>query len=373
MAIPEPARSVLDLARWAPSADNTQPWRFEVLDGHRFAVHFHDTRDHCVYDLDGRISQIAWGALLESIQVAASGHGCQARFATAGAVASDGRMTLAVTLEPDASLKPHSLLAFVKTRSTQRRCMSASRLLDNQKSILESAVAPEFRVIWMDDWRAKRAAASMLSLNGKLRLLLPEAFDTHRGVIEWATDQSEDRIPDRAIGLDPMLLRVTRWAFESWSRVDFLNRYLAGTVLARLELDVLPALFCAAHFALVGRSPLRTTEDYVSGGRAVQRFWLTAESMGLRFQPSVSPLVFARYASEQVAFTRSREVRELASRVRSMLEENLGGESTRAATVFTGRLGLGKAPQARSGRLPLPTLAYVSGAEPDSVNNGRVV
>jgi hypothetical protein len=52
---------ILDLARWAPSGDNTQPWRFVIEADNRVAVHGRDTRDHCVYDLDGHASQVALG------------------------------------------------------------------------------------------------------------------------------------------------------------------------------------------------------------------------------------------------------------------------------------------------------------------------
>ena len=49
---------ILDLARWAPSGDNTQPWRFERVDDLHVVVHGFDTRDHCVYDLTGHPSQM---------------------------------------------------------------------------------------------------------------------------------------------------------------------------------------------------------------------------------------------------------------------------------------------------------------------------
>ena len=67
--------AVLELARWAPSGDNAQPWRFEIVDDATLIVHGFDTRAHCVYDLDGRASQIAQGALLETIRIAATGQG----------------------------------------------------------------------------------------------------------------------------------------------------------------------------------------------------------------------------------------------------------------------------------------------------------
>lgn len=355
LAIPEPARSVLDLARWAPSADNTQPWRFEVFDGHRFAVHFHDTRDHCVYDLDGHISQIAWGAMIETIMLAAGRSGCKAVVAKRPSV-GDKTLVCDVTLQPDALSAPEPLAASITQRSTQRRAYRWTRLTPAQKSALEQSIAPGFRVIWAEGWRAKMQRARLLSLNGKLRLILPEAFETHRSVIEWNADRSEDRIPDRAVGLDPILLWVTRWAFGSWKRIAFLNRYLAGTLLARLELDVVPAMMCGAHFTLMAPAALRTMEDYVDGGRAVQRFWLTAESLGLCLQPAVSPLVFARYVTEQTGFTSSVRAQRLAQQVAAMVTSQIGSTSAHAAAVFAGRLGEGRSNLARSLRRPVEAL-----------------
>ncbi|MFC6668970.1 hypothetical protein ACFQDL_01750 [Marinobacterium aestuariivivens] len=42
---------------------------------------------------------------------------------------------------------------------------------------------------------------------------------------------------------------------QSWERVAFMNRYLAGTLAPRLQLDLIPGLRCAAHFAIVAPRP----------------------------------------------------------------------------------------------------------------------
>lgn len=75
---------ILDLARWAPSGDNTQPWRFEIVADHHVAVHGHDTRDWCLYDLDGHASHMAHGALLETIRVAATAFGLESSWELRG-------------------------------------------------------------------------------------------------------------------------------------------------------------------------------------------------------------------------------------------------------------------------------------------------
>jgi hypothetical protein len=57
---------------------------------------------------------------------------------------------------------------------------------------------------------------------------------------------------------------------QSWNRVDFLNRYAGGTVLPRLEMDVIPALACAAHCAIVVQRPVQTVDASIEAGRLLQ-------------------------------------------------------------------------------------------------------
>src|SRR5207302_8395056 len=108
------------------------------------------------------------------------------------------------------------------------------------------------------------------------------------------------------LGASAPTLILMRWAMASWGRIAFLNRYLAGTLAPRIELDLLPGLACAAHCVLVAQRAPGVLEDYVATGRALQRFWLTATSLGLQFQPGYTPLVFARYAREHRTFTANK-------------------------------------------------------------------
>src|SRR5690348_12513934 len=73
-------QQVLDIARWAPSGDNTQPWRFQILSDLSALIHGFDTRDRCVYDLDAHASRLSHGALLENAGLAATRFGCSATY-----------------------------------------------------------------------------------------------------------------------------------------------------------------------------------------------------------------------------------------------------------------------------------------------------
>jgi molybdopterin/thiamine biosynthesis adenylyltransferase len=344
---------ILDLARWAPSGDNAQPWRFEIVNDRHLVVQGFDTRESVVYDLEGRASQLALGGLLETLEIAAQGQGLRCEISRREAM-PETTPTFDVEFF-DTHTERHPLEVVIRARCTQRRPMSRRPLGPREREALEAAVGPGYRVVWLEGKETLRKMARLLFDNAEIRLTLPEAYSVHQSIIEWDCQFSADRIPDQAVGLDPVALRLMRWAMRSWGRVRFLNTWLGGTWLPRLQLDVLPALNCAAHFVIVAAAPLRTVDDYVAGGRAMQRFWLTATKLGLQFQPEMTPLIFASYVYGGVTFSRELRFLEQAQQLVRQMESLIGQEACRQG-VYMGRVGFGPTPKARSLRLPLVQL-----------------
>lgn len=361
-----PLWQVLDLARWAPSGDNTQPWRFEVVDERRFVVHGHDTRDHCVYDLDGHPSQISLGALVETAAVAASAHGLRLH-ASRRADSPDERPVLDIELIPAPGVAPSPLLAAIPRRSVQRRPYASTPLAPTQRQALEAALPAGYRLHWLDSPAQRRAAAALMFTSAKIRLTIPEAFEVHRSIIHWGVRYSADRVPSQALGVDPLSAALMKFGLQSWARVRWLNRYCAGTVLPRLQMDWWPALRCAAHVAIVADTAPVSIDDYIAGGRAVQRLWLTATQLGLQHQPEITPLVFSRYAREGRRFTTEPSAVHLAARVARRLDELLGGHCAQA--VWLARIGAAPQATARSERHSLQQL--LTNAPPADSRNAR--
>lgn len=349
---PSPIAQVLELARWAPSGDNTQPWRFEIHAEDRAILHAYDTRADCVYDFDGRASQLALGALIETMHIAASGIGY--RVALAPCVRQAGHDTYLVTLQRDVHVPVSPLLAAVPLRSVQRRPLSRRPLSDEHKQALQQAAAP-YTVKWLDSSAQRWAMASLLFKSARARLTSPEAYRVHRAIIAWRSRYSEDRVPDQAIGLDPLTLRLMAWVMQRWERVLFFNRYLAGTLAPRVQLDWLPGIACAGHFALVSATPPQTSAEFVEAGRAVQRFWLTATRLGLQLQPEMTPLIFSWYHDRKVRFSQVASVECLLPPLRARLARVMG-EAVPACGVFMGRIGHGAPPRSRSLRRSLAGL-----------------
>lgn len=349
-----PLDDILDRARWAPSGDNRQSFRFEIVDDDHVVVHAFDTRHDCVYDLDGSASQIALGALLETMRIAASVHRIRLDCHRRDDAPVDAPL-VDVRLVPDPAIEPDELSACIETRSVNRRPLSTRPLTTSERDALAASVGADHDVVWREDAAARRRVAGLLFKSARIRLTMPEAYLVHRDAIEWGVQFSEDRVPEAAVGLDLMTARLMRWVMQSWGRVHFFNRFLAGTWIPRVQLDVLPALMCAAHFVLVSRKGGKTIDDFIAGGRALQRFWLTADRLGLQLQPELTPMIFARYYRARLAFSRTPGMTDAAGRIAALMEREVGRQTT-AAAVFMGRVGAGPAARARSLRMPIERL-----------------
>ena len=171
MSDPGAMAQILDLARWAPSGDNTQPWRFEVQDAAHLVVHGSDTRTHCVYDLDGHPSQISLGALIETIAIAASGHGLRVSIHRRDGL-PETLPSFDLRFTPDPELRPSALISAIPLRSVQRRPYSARALTEAEKQALEASLGPGYQLRWFEGLASKWQMARLMFNNAGLRLTL---------------------------------------------------------------------------------------------------------------------------------------------------------------------------------------------------------
>jgi hypothetical protein len=258
-----------------------------------------------------------------------------------------------VELVDDERALQDPLASVIRARTVQRRAMPTTPLTRRQRDALEQAAGP-FAVRFLGSRRDRWRAARLNFANALLRLGTPEAFATHAAAIEWGADRSEERMPDKALGVDPLTARVMRWALASRPRAARLDR-LGGSIGPAVQMDLIPGVACAAHFVLLAPRPPRSLDDFLEAGRAVQRFWLTATRLGLQLQPQYTPLVFHEYIRDGVPFTADERSRERARAVAAQMAVLIGADELERA-VFYGRVGGGPAATARSTRLPLERL-----------------
>jgi len=349
---------ILDQARWAPSGDNTQPWRFEIVDDSHLIVHLlagHMREVDFYSRLDERSLFLVGGVLLETMRIAASSYHRSLIWTLGGE--DQGVYRIAVTLAPDPAIAADALAPFIRERSVNRYAYQGTRLTPAQKQRLGDALGQEFRIVWRESLSERWRAASLNTIATDIRLRIPETFETHKHAIDWQSDFSESAIPARAVGLDRLSLVLMRWLMSGdWKRLDLMNRFAGGTLLARIELDLLPGLACGAHFIICRTAPASSLEAQIHAGQALQRFWLAATAAGLVMQPSYATLLFALSAQNGLSFTADRRMLRKAAVLRERLAAIAG--TNLETIVLLGRLGTPRARRlrSRSVRQPLEEL-----------------
>lgn len=329
---------ILDLARWAPSGDNQQPWRFEYPKSDTVIINRELTNN--VYDLDGVSAALALGALLENISLAATTEALNVEIL----IAPDD----VVLVFTEGSGAPDSLSFDIRYRMTNRGNYDATPLAKGMKAYLRKSLPAGYDVVFYED-SAKNEIAKHIFKLAYARLTTKEAYDTHMQAIDWDAKYSKTGIPGHALGMGPISLKLAKWSMKSWRRVQFLNRFAFGSILPRVMLDYLPARNCGAQFIII-RGDLQ--QNHIESGRALQRFWLTAAQMGMQLQPEMTPLIFTRYVKDDIQFTTNKRALKKTKKRVAEFREYIGNSVIDRA-VFMGRIGYGDPPDSRSIRRDL--------------------
>lgn len=356
---PEAGRStieeILNLARWAPSGDNAQPWRFRILDATTAAIHLRIAHESVYEYRGGEPTLLSAGFLLESLGIAASGYGWKMHWELEDAVAEP---TLLVRFSPASELELSPLLSVLTLRSVDRRRYRHRSLRADEKEALAASLAGRLTLAWHESLAARWRCARLNGMATDIRLRCPEAFPVHQRVIDWKNPLSPDGIPARAVGLPGPMLPLLHWALSDPARMRRLN-HLTGTWGTAAQLDYLPALATAA-FVVFRRpaevEPNQTASDVIEAGRALQRFWLTATRLGLAMQPTIAMLAFAEYGQNGTRFTADTALNGKAAKLARRFQAWLGVAPS--DVMFVARIGEPRAriPSIRSSRLPLEQL-----------------
>lgn len=195
-----------------------------------------------LYDFDGHASQMAHGAFAETLRLAASVTASlpSGRFAPANRTPhrSTTSNCAAPTFPrirsfPSLRREPYSV-----GQCPPRACCRCKRRAG-------AAVGNDHTLQFFESFTDRLAVARPCAWNNAyIRLTCPEAYPVHRDIIEWNARFSADRIPDQAVGTDPLTTKLMHWVMQSWGRVVFFSRFLGGTIVPRLQLDFAPALAC---------------------------------------------------------------------------------------------------------------------------------
>lgn len=341
-----PIEKIADIARWAPSGDNSQPWRFEFLDPLTMNIHSFNLSKSTVQDFQGNYSQFSLGALFENLRIAATKEG---QLFIEQLSSDPKHLIYKATLKKVASqLDP--LFNSLLNRCTNRFPYSLKAISYEDKQNLAEQLDTGWKLNWFDSINDKIKIGSMLF-----------TFDLAAepeisGIIEWNCKSSKFRLADETLGLSPLNLWVARNIFSSKTRIEWFYKRLGGKYSSAMLGFFIPAIRSAAHFTLESSSPLKTPADFIKAGEQFERVWLKASQLGLSLQMESGPVIFSRYIREGMQpypeIEKQQHLIKLNRKFDAFFKERAEN------IVMISRIGYANPPKAKSDRHSLKDLIY---------------
>ena len=279
-------RTIVGAAVQAPSGGNNQPWSFHCDGEVLYVVNDRSRASSPTLDVGERATYAALGAAVENAVIAAAAAG---RLARVQWLPDPNNPRIAARLDftdgdPAALAADAALYPQVNERLTNRRTSTPRALPADQIAALRAAA--ELRggqLSLCHDPKQLDVLAEILGVSDGIRMFSAALHGEMMGELRFTkkeTDESRDGIDLATLELSGGQRRVIRM-MRRFSVARFMGKLGAGKAFIAGAKQMLAT---SSAFAVVS-VPGHGLADYLQGGRAMQRVWLTATSLGVVFQP----------------------------------------------------------------------------------------
>lgn len=296
---PEQGRRLLAAAVAAPSGGNTQPWRW-LARGSRLHLFQDHTRSFSLADFQGRGALVGLGAAAENVVLAAHAEGLDV-VATPFPCGEDH--DLVATFEFFAAAdaggrgEPHwrdDLIAVVHERHTNRKNgrqpLDATMIADLLAAV-RSVPGAELQLL--EDDAQLRAIGKLIGAGDRLRFLNEDCNRELFAELRWTPEEAQ--ATRDGIALETLeLSRTDKCGLEicrSLPTMRLLRAWGGGQGLHKSAVDAINASSAVGLITIPGTS----RAAYFTGGRALERMWLVAQTHHLAVHPMTTlTYMFAR-------------------------------------------------------------------------------
>lgn len=356
-ALDECREAIVAAAIRAPSAENTQPWRFR-WDRESLVVHLDTTRT-LASDVDHMLGLTAIGACIENVVLAATRYGLKSdvEILRTNRIRSNSPENPIASIRFVEGAEQDPLAEFIDSRCTCRR-------MDGRKVVASSLLAKlersgeqfhDVAVHWVDQDRLPEFA-TFVGIGNRMRFehepFHKEFYDNLRTTGAEAA-QTRDGLDVATLQLPPGVTWILS-ALRTWPRTQWANLFgFSRTVARQTRREVL-------HSGAVGFLTVAApeAEHFIHGGRAFERIWLAAARGGLLLHPAASLPVVLTHA--RLGY---RQLSPQHQRVAAKMNEEfcqLFPEVTSRILQIAFRIGYGHQPKVRSLRRSMKVVVKVN-------------
>lgn len=342
----EDIEKILESAVWAPSGDNSQPWKFKINEN-TLEIHYTPNIDHPILNFNDSGSFIAHGALIENIVLIARQQGLTS-LVKVFPNASNRNVTAHVSFQKG-NEKKDELVDYIKSRHTNRRNYKNIALTPSQKDELLS-VNKYFnvgKVKLIEDVKKRKMIGRIGSIMEEIALQTKELHRLFFKSILWNRKDSLSgtkglyiKTLELPLPIQKLFKVLKYWPFQKL--MNFIGFYkLAALSNARI--------YASGGAMGIVSIPKLSSENFIEAGRMMQRFWLIATKLNLSLQPVTGLMFLAQRieAGDKNIFS-DKQVKQIKDSVQLIRREFNLKENEFPAMMF--RIGEAKPPTDRTGR-----------------------
>ncbi|MCD6012545.1 MAG: hypothetical protein K0Q79_2407 [Flavipsychrobacter sp.] len=338
----------------APTAGNNQPWKWHYKNGYLFLFHERN-RSFSFGDFEDMASFIGLGAAIENLELKAAQKGVGTKVHSFP-LQGNRKMVAAIQFANQVSqvlYQPQTLVQYIGARCTNRtiaeRVVIDEKIFDKLKDAVASVTGAELLIKTSESDLAE--LRDIMGASDRLRLLHPDGhYEFYNKELRWNAEQSRvtaDGIDIATVDITPVEevgIKMVRDPEVAQLLVD----WNAGEALKKMTFKAIDGSSAVGLVTM----PNFSAANFLEGGRAMERLWLTATENNVSIQPMFAAILhFARLKhGDGVGMPdfMKTEFTHLYTRF-----ENIFPDVRSKAHVFLFRLSISGIPQVRSYRIPV--------------------
>ena len=285
-------REIAEAGAKAPSAGNNQPWKFLARNGALYV--FHDKEKSASwFNHDNFIANISFGTVLENINLKATNLGYKTNVQIYP-LGKDASLVYAIAFEKaeqPANKIDKELVDFVGIRCTNRQKGTLEKIdeqiLDEFNGLVNDTAGSG--IYFVTDQQKIEEVGAIVGNAERIRFLYPQTHhEFFKQELKW-NDTGKEIIRE---GLDIKTLELSisdevgMKVGSDPSVIATLNNWNAGKAFAKLSRKTIVTSGAIGLITMPGDD----AEDFIQGGRVLERIWLAATKHKIALHPISAPL-----------------------------------------------------------------------------------